>query len=131
MSLALVPGGQSGAADTTPAGQQDLTRDQAAGLVMAHTFVVILTHIGQQCVLSYHLFPPPSLGLKHVTGLYVSSVFSSQCHLQCTGPKGDSRHSYSIPPTLTCSTDTTPFEGSASRDRVRKKGNMSFSSVKF
>lgn len=74
MSLALVPGGQSGAADTTPAGQQDLTPDQAAGLVMAHSSVVILTHVGQKCVLSYHLFPPPSLGLKHVMGLHVSSV---------------------------------------------------------
>lgn len=59
------------------------------------------------------------------------SVLSSQCHLQCIGPKGNSRHSYSIPPTLTCSTDTTPFEGSVSCDRVRRKGYMSFSSVKF
>lgn len=66
MSLALVPGGQSGAADTTPAGQQDLIPDQAAEMVMARSFVVILTHIGQKCVLGYHLFPPPSLGLKHV-----------------------------------------------------------------
>ena len=64
MSLALVPGGQFGAADTTPAGQQDLTPDQAAGMVMARSFVVILTHIGQKCVLSYHLSPRHPLGLN-------------------------------------------------------------------
>lgn len=70
MSLTLVPGGQSGAADYSclPAGSDfyRITPDQPAGMVMACSCVVILTHIGQKCVLSYHLFPPPSLGLKHV-----------------------------------------------------------------